>query len=228
MAGGDYYMLMTSLPALPKRFDAGPAPITWQRLRERWTLLSDADRGVLDRIADSFLWDRQPLGRTDDEVIRDYEELLREVPSPVVREVVTVRMEVRTVVSALRRRASGLGPPKFGRWADTIRRNWARPDLGLGARLRWVPELVRLLESGDAIEVERAILGVVWDRWTRLAEQVNYFSFESVVIYLSKRDVVARWANLDADRGKTRFDQLVTEALGENADLFGPGTGDRG
>jgi hypothetical protein len=217
MHGGDYYMLMASLPALPRRFDAGPAPITLQRLRSRWGLLSEEDRAILERIADSLLWDRQPLERTGEEVIRAYEALVRDLSQPVVREVIAARMEIRVVVGALRRRRLGQGPPEGGPWAGVIRRNWARPDLGLAAALPWVTEVARLLDHGDTLETERAILGVAWRRLEEASERVNYFSFESLVIYLARRDVVMRWANLDAGRGKERFDQLVTEALGEHA-----------
>ncbi len=224
---GDYYMLMASLPALPSRFDAGPAPITLQRLRGRWSLIGEEDQALLEQIADSLLWDRQPLERTDEEIVGAFEELVRDVHNPVIRGVITSRLEVRLIVSALRRQARSLGPPPtFGEWGETVRRNWSRPLFGLGYRLRWLSGVARLLERGDPLEAERAILGVVWDRFEALAQRVNYFSFESLVIYLAKRDAVMRWANLDLGRGRERFEQLVTEAMGEHSDLFGPG--DRG
>jgi hypothetical protein len=227
--GGDYYMLMASLPAMPRRFDAGPPPITLMRLQDRWAFVGERDRALLERVASFLLWDRQPLARSDTEVIRAYDELMAELTNPVVREIVAFRMDVRTLVAGLRRRRLGQGPPAgVGQWVDTIRRNWARPDFGLGKVLPWLPVVARLLEANDTREAERAILGVVWDHWIQLADRQDYFSFESLAVYLARRNIVMRWAHHDPARGKERFDRLVTEALGEHANLFDAGDRDGG
>jgi hypothetical protein len=69
MPARSYYMLVSSLPQLPARFDAGRLPISWPTLRNRLRMLEVEDGRVTRQIGQYFLWDRQPIDRTDNEVI---------------------------------------------------------------------------------------------------------------------------------------------------------------
>jgi hypothetical protein len=71
-----YYTLVASLPALPSRCDVDRCPITWPRLEMRLRLLEADDQLTLKRLVDFLAWDRQPLQRTDQEVISHYRQLI--------------------------------------------------------------------------------------------------------------------------------------------------------
>ena len=43
------------------------------------------------------------------------------------------------------------------------------------------------------------------------------FSFEAVLLYLARWEIVDRWTSRDADAGLVRFDQMIEETLGEYA-----------
>jgi hypothetical protein len=47
-----------------------------------------------------------------------------------------------------------------------------------------------------------------------------YFSFEAVVLYIARWDIMRRWQQLQAERGREIFETLVTEALGEYANIY--------
>ena len=65
-----YYTLIGSLPALPPHFEqAERVPISWPQLSERLKMLQPRDAEVLDELSDFLTWERQPLERTDQQVV---------------------------------------------------------------------------------------------------------------------------------------------------------------
>ena len=219
MAGHAYYTLIASLPHLPAHFELERDPITAPRLQQRLQMLEPEDAAVLRQLEDFLAWDRQPLDRTDEEVIARYDALMPTIRNPLVREVIDDRMDVRTITSGLRRRRAGLSaPPGVGRLVGHIRRNWSHPEFNLQARYPWIEQFAGLLEAGEAAEAERLLFSVSWTRWSRLAQRY-YFSFEAVLLYVARWWIIDRWTTRDAEAGRQRFEQLVTETLGEYANL---------
>lgn len=218
-----YYMLVSSLPQLPVRFDAGRLPISWPALRERLRLLEPEDQLVTRQLSLFFLWDNQPLDRTDQEVIARYHELLAETTNPLVRHLIETRTKMRLLLSAIRRQRAGLGPPPWsgkviGAEALTnhIRKHWHQPHFNLGSRYRWVEAFTKLYDAGDTVEAQRVLFAQRWSDWTKIAEQ-HTFSFEAVIAYLVRWEIVDRWASQNAEAGQARFAKLIEETLGEYA-----------
>ena len=67
--------------------------------------------------------------------------------------------------------------------------------------------------------MEQIILEISWDHWYKLAEHY-FFSFEAVLIYLARWEIINRWLSRDAQLGQERFEQLVTESLSEYVNLY--------
>lgn len=216
-----YYTLLGSLPALPTHYEhADRMPISRLRLDGRLKMLEADDRIVIEQVADFLVWDRQPLDRTDEDVCVHYDEIMSTIHNPLVREVVTTQTCIRTIVSAIRRRKMGLGPPPgVEPWSGYIARNWKHPDFRLGARFPWIGELDRILNGDSPLESERTLHNVSWETWKRLGERYH-FSFEAVILYLVRWEIVYRWISRDAAAGRERFEHLVTEAMGEYANLY--------
>ena len=216
----DYYMLVASLPAMPRHFDVERVPIAQSRLEKRLEMLKPEDAEVVERLREFLLWDRQPWDRTDEEVAAHYDELTSTTRNRLARHIVTFQMDVRTIFSGLRRQRRGLPPPPgVSQWADHIRKNWDDPQFGLRWQHPWIAEVDQLLNTTDCLRVERITLGVAWNRWVKLAEQY-YFSFEAVLLYLVRWEIIHRWTSHDAELGRQRFEQLVTESLNEYANLY--------
>ena len=215
-----YYFLVASLPAMPRRFDVDRVPITQRRLAKRLELLKPEDAEVVEQLRAFLLWDRQPWDRTDEEVISHYDELMSTTSNRLARHVVAFQMDIRTILSGLRRRRRGLPPPPgVGQWVDHIRKNWDHPQFKLRWQHPWIAEIDPLLETTDCLRVQRIKLGVVWDHWSKLAEQY-FFSFEAVLLYLARWEIINRWTSQDAELGRQRFEQLVTESLDEYVSLY--------
>jgi hypothetical protein len=69
-----------------------------------------------------------------------------------------------------------------------------------------------LLESGDALALERLLLNAVWEHLDRASEG-HYFDFEAVLIYSMRWDLVARWTAYRGEAAVTRFDEMVQDGL---------------
>jgi Protein of unknown function (DUF2764) len=218
-----YYMLISSLPALPPRLDVDRLPITLERLQARLRMLEPEDAQEIGRMLDilGLAWSRQFVQADDAAVVKRYGELTQEVTNPLVREVFATAMDVRMVVAALRRRRLGLGPPAvgFGQWFEHIRRHFNQPDFRLGHVFPGIIRFEQLLEQGDMLNLYRHMLGATWTYLKKRAEDY-VFSFEAVVLYIARWEIMRQWQQLQAERGRAVFEALVTEALGEYANLY--------
>ncbi len=216
-----YYMLISSLPALPPRLDVDRLPISLERLQGRLRMLEPQDAREIERMLDILAWSHQFQEADDAAVVKRYGELMQEIATPLVREVFAAAMDVRMVVAALRRRRHGLGPPTvgFGQWLEHIRRHFNQPDFRLGHVFPGIIRFEQLLEQGDVLNLYRHMLGATWTYLRKRAEDYH-FSFEAVVLYIARWEVMRQWQQLQAERGRVVFEALVTEALGEYAKLY--------
>ena len=224
-----YYMLMASLPPLPALFTSDQTPISRLRLDRHLEMLESNDRTELTDIEELMRWDLLPLEMPDRDILERANDFLPRMRSRTLRDVATWRLELRTLVAALRRRAMGRPPPSpdelwgYGRWVRHVERNWSVADFGLGGVLPWLPEFGRLIEESDTLGFERALLGVSWTYMSR-AGHGHYFSFEAVALYVLRWYVIARWTGYDGSRAGERFNRLVEEGIGEHTVLFPPET----
>jgi hypothetical protein len=220
-----YYTLVASLPRLPHFEAAAWLPLSRKRLDERLSMLSLEDRRQLRLAEDLVKWQRQPVTRTDEQVAEQYRKLMPNIPDPSLRDFVEYRMAQRTALVALRRRRLGQGAPAAGEvwgvgpWLNLMTSSWEREDLGLGNLLPWISEAARLLESGDALELERLLMDAVWTRLGRIAER-SPFGFEPVIAFVFRWDILQRWLSYNAESGKIRFQELVAEVTREQQQLF--------
>ena len=217
-----YYMLVSSLPALPARFDVDRLPITLERLQARLRMLEPEDAREISRMLDVLRWSWQFEEAKDAAVAKRYGELMQEITTPLAHEVLAAGMNMRMIVAALRRRRRGLGPPTvgFGRWFEHIRRHFNQPDFGLGHVIPWLVPFNQLLEQSDVLALYRQVLQETWTYLRKRSQDYDNFSFEAVVLYIARWDIIRHWQQLQAERGRAVFESLVTEAMGEYAKLY--------
>jgi hypothetical protein len=212
-----YVVLMASLPPLGTLFEAATPPISRIRLESRLGLLEPADRHTLEQIANLIAWSAQPLERSDAAFVAEAHRFLATNRSPTLRRLVTQRLEMRTIVAALRRRRRGEAQPPageiwgFGEWVGLIERHWSAPTFQLDG--------IELLEKDDLIGFERLQFSVVWAMLNHLGEG-HHFDFEALIIYLARWSLVSRWSGYKAESAVVRFRQLVDAGLGSHRELF--------
>ncbi|MEW6356718.1 MAG: DUF2764 family protein [Planctomycetota bacterium] len=222
-----YYMLMVSLPYLPRFDRAERLPINRDRLQDRLRMLEPDDA---DRVASlmSFRgWADLPRAQTPDEMERDIKQVEHLMGDRRLRPVLEFPVDQRTIMAALRRRRRGLPAPAAGErwglgpWVEHIRQNWEHPDFKLGAVFPWVPQARAHLDAGEALALSRLLMGLVWDRMGRITEG-HEFEFRAVLAYLLKWDIVQRWLSYDKDAARIRFEELLLEAVGEHNQFRAP------
>lgn len=220
-----YVTLMASLPPVGKLFEAKQTPISRLKLESRLKMLTEKDAILLNRISSLIAWSEQPMERTDAEFIGEAQRFFEEVRCPILQEIVAYRLDVRTVVAALRRHYRGernppIGQPwGLGRWVNYIERHWTEPEFHLEVMFPWVSEAHRLLNANDSVALERLQFEVNWKMLQRV-ETGHYFDFEAVVIYLMRWSMVDRWIRYNGEVAVERFRKLVDAGSEKFADLF--------
>jgi len=219
MRSDRYYTLMASLPALEPLFAEELPPCSRFRLEKRLEMLEPEDARDLAALEGVMFFDRLSFDLTDRAIVEDTERVMSTIRSPLLREVAEWRMSLRTVVAALRRRATGGPPPKpgekwgFGWWTRALERNWGRRDFGLTGALPWIETFAGLVERGDALELEKEVLDLVWMYLSRRAEG-HYFDLEAVALYVLRWDLLRRRTSQDAAEARQRFDELMEASWG--------------
>lgn len=209
----DYYWFIASLPHMPRSFDIDQVPISRIRLEHRLKMLGGKDKTVVEQVQGFLLWDRQQPESTDGDVASEFERLMISITNGLVRDIINHRMNVRTITCALRRRRLGLDPPSaVGQYVDHIRKHWHQPDFRLALEHPWITRVRERLEANQSLAVERELLSATWNRWVRLADNFH-FSFETILLYLARWEIVDRWTRLDESAGRQRFDAILAQTL---------------
>jgi len=218
-----YVTLMASLPAIRFLSEKQP-PINRPRLMERLKQLPPADQETLRELTEVVSWRFIDVTRDDAAFLDRAEALLERIASPTLGAALCQRLELRTVVAALRRRHAGEdAPPKAERWGygphvERIRANWSAPDFGCATFYRWLPAAKEKLDTGDTIGLERLLLETAWQQQARHAEG-HEFDFAAVALYMLRWSMADRWARYDADEARLRFAELLEAALADAPEI---------
>ncbi len=221
MIGGDatrYILLLSSLPYLPpplsrQRF----IPPTRIQIGKALGLLEEQDRERMDRINAVLHWSHLPLDRDDATMVAEAKAVLECESSPLLREVMLERLEMRTLVSAMRRRELERQPQPgeawgIGRYTRRIQANWHDPTFGMGHLFAWLNEAVRLLRNHETLALDRLLMFESWRRLQRV-EDSHDFGFEAVALYVMRWDILDRLSRQQEEAAISRFESMVNEAL---------------
>jgi hypothetical protein len=220
-----YTMLMASLPHHGRLFTEKQTPISRLRLEQRLTMLTEEHARLLSEIEQLAQWDYLSHEHSDHDIVRFANEFIPTISDPTLQQLLGNRLELRTLIGALRLRHRGEPPPThdrywgYGRWLYTLTKNWSDPVFGLGAPFRWLKEANELMEQEDSFGLERLLLGLSWQDLNRNGAGHD-FDFVAVAIYVLKWDIVARWVRYDGRIATKRFQTLIHEGLGGHARLF--------
>ena len=213
-----YVTLMASLPAVGPLLTNKAPPINEVRLHQRLKWLTPEDQTQVETLRSLLAWTRLDMGETDEAFLARAKRLLGDVRSDALRAAARDRLEIRTLLAALRRRHAGEDAPLpgtawgFGRFVTTIRANWGAPDFGVGRAFPWVLAARERLEADDRPGRERIILDAAWAAGERHLGGHD-FDLEAVAWYLGRGSLVDRWSRYDADAAAERFAELLDDAL---------------
>ncbi|MGD0958643.1 MAG: DUF2764 family protein [Methylomonas sp.] len=211
-------MLMASLPAHPSQlFSTHSTPVSGIQLDKRLAWLDARDAKDLRCIEELLLWS-QINNATDEFIIKKSAEVVASINDPFLKRIIIWRLELRTLLSALRMRHAGIEKPQknsfpgIGQWLSDIEKNWDKNDFGLGYRAPWIIQLHQLLILNKSYELEKLVLNLVWQYYAKECSQ-HYCDFPAVVIYVLRWDIINRWTLYHADEAVKHFDELVEAGL---------------
>lgn len=216
-----YEALVASLPYLPRFDRTGRLPINAERLQGRLRMLSEADAALLAqavRVIEAAP-EPTPTLAAASALLEDWQELLEHSHEPALRALLRFHADVRTVLSALRRRRLGLPPFPLPYWpaAPWMRHvvlHWDDPEFKLAPVFPWIGEARGLLQSGNGLALERLLGELEWRLLDSLGEP-RPFSFAAVLAYRFKWGLLQRWLAYDEAKGQDRFEHLIAEVRGE-------------
>ncbi|WP_292953148.1 MULTISPECIES: DUF2764 family protein [unclassified Neptuniibacter] len=206
----DYYTLLTALPWLADLEQSKQLPISRIALDRRLTMLADDDKEQLSIIESLYHPDWSHFdGQVDKDLIAVWKRKMSEVQSPVLLELINIHMELRTLVAALRSRASGVENPELfygiGRWVVRIRKHWFEPGFGLEGICPELIALQRLMKKENPILLEQYINQQLWNGLCQ-AERKYHFSFEAVACYVLRWSIAERRIQHD---GRVALEQFT-------------------
>jgi hypothetical protein len=213
----DYYTVVASLPHLPYFANAERLPLSRLRLEQRLRMLdADETRQILQ--AEFLAGWRLPAGKLESggKIAAQYKTMLQSISQPVLREFVEYRLDLQTVVAALRIRQAGHDPEQYpGSWGighlvKHIEAHWDAPDFRLGTVFPWVQEANSYLAASDAMALDRLLMDTVWRKLSRLGDR-RPFGFEAITAFVFKWDILQAWLQRDASAAKQRFQVLIEE-----------------
>ncbi|MDD7805261.1 MAG: DUF2764 family protein [Endozoicomonas sp. (ex Botrylloides leachii)] len=219
MAENAYYTLLTSLPHIDSLFDSKVTPLSRLQLDRRLSMLSREDMETLVKVEQIMQWSHLDHDVKEEALIKLASQLVNGFNSPCLRELINWRLDMRSVVAALRRITRGEQAPSISRWSygtryAYIRRNWSSPTLGLQSTFPWITDAVACFEKKEHYKLEKILLGTIWSKLNELGAN-HRFDFEAVIIYVLRWSLVARWTTYEGKRAVTRFRELTELALGE-------------
>jgi hypothetical protein len=212
-----YYGLISSLPHLSIGdgidFRLVRMPISREGLKARLRDLSPKDLDQIKAIID-FQQGLYLITEINDRQVCDMlMQTIKKLTTPGVLGLFMANTEVWLILEALHQRHQGveyLLPPVP--IVGHMRRNWSHPDFSLAGRLPWLPTARELLEKHKILDLEKYIDQVRWQIPDKLGI-TDPFSFESVVAYVGRWEILYRWNQVSQQKGQQRFDQLVESVL---------------
>ena len=220
-------MLITSLPNPEALFLARQPPLSRLKLDRRLRALTPQHAATLKQIEQVLGWYQLPISADEEDIVQRARRMLDTIDDAVLRRVIRDRLELRSAVAALRRRAHGGQAPApgthwvVGRWVRHMARHWNEPDFHLGTVFDWIREADQLMRRGDALALERLLLNVSYRQLQRAAD-THCFDFTAVVIYVLKWDIINRATCHNREAAKRRFAKMTQAGLGDYANLTMP------
>jgi hypothetical protein len=213
----DYYTVVASFPHLPYFAEAERLPLSRLRLEQRLRMLdADETRQILQ--AEFLAGWRLPAGKlgSGGKITAQYKSMLQSISQPVLREFVEYRLDIQTLLAALRIRQAGRDPKQYpgtwgiGRLVKHIEAHWDAADFRLGTVYPWVQEADSYLAASDAMALDRLLMDTVWRKLSRLAD-MSPFGFEAITAFVFKWDILQAWLQRDAPTAKQRFQVMIEE-----------------
>ena len=152
--------------------------------------------------------------RFEKELFGAYYAACEKAGSRFLREWSAFDLNLRNVSAAVTARAAGRAVEEVvvggGDVAEQLQRSSAA-DFGLRGELPYIDAVIAAVnDEANLVEKEHKIDLIRWNEAAELAT-FDYFDINAILSYLVRINIVARWTQLDAARGREMFARLMQE-----------------
>lgn len=134
-----------------------------------------------------------------------------------VREWYQMNMDINNILTAILARKYGWNIADYIKGEGEVQeklREENTPDFGLSREMDYMKELIQIADQDDPVKKEKMIDALKW-LWLDDNTFFEPFGIESVFAYMCKLEMQYRWANLDVEKGKESFKQIIENLRGE-------------
>lgn len=134
-----------------------------------------------------------------------------------VREWYQMNMDINNILTAILARKYGWNIADYIQGEGEVQeklREENTPDFGLSREMDYMKELIQIADQDDPVKKEKMIDALKW-LWLDDNTFFEPFGIESVFAYMCKLEMQYRWANLDVEKGKESFEQIIENLRGE-------------
>ncbi|TVQ68756.1 MAG: DUF2764 family protein [Oceanospirillales bacterium] len=212
----DYYTLVTCLPWLPEQMEkCTQLPLSRIALNRRLTLLNAEDQQSL-AIAEALYHPSVTKVQPDRERVQQWQKQIAELPSLVLQDLVTQRLEVQTLLAALRyRKRPNTSAEHFygyGRLTEWIKSHWKEPLFGLETQIEPLEQWGELFNHEHTGDLQHQMDRYFWQQLLAV-ERSHHFTIETVVSFVLRWGIAERRLKSDADAALVDFQTLSDTLL---------------
>ena len=214
-----YATLIASLPSPDGLFKAKIPPLSRLKLEKRLLMLTPEHRHLLHLVESMLDWRLMSSSTNKAELISRYKKVFLAITNRTLRRLIQERLEIRTLILAMRIRQLGLSAPDednwgFGRWQRHIVRHWDQPAFNLQGVFNWAIRAENLLKQQQMFELEKLLLEESFRQLQRHSGN-HQFDFEAVVIYVMKWNIVNRSTQYNSHVAGQRFETMMNSLLAD-------------
>ena len=153
----------------------------------------------------------------EDRIMLRYWEYLQQEGTPFIRRWAKLNMNISNILTALICRQQGWNIEDYIYGENDVTymiRTRQSQDFDLGKELDYMPQLMQIVSETDPVQKERRIDALKWV-WLDDETFQNAFDINAMYAYLLKVEMLERWAILDPEQGKARFQEIIEDLRSE-------------
>jgi hypothetical protein len=146
-----------------------------------------------------------------------YQYAIANCSNKFVREWYQMNMDINNILTAILARKYGWNIADYIKGEGEVQeklREENTSDFGLSREMDYMKELIQIADQDDPVKKEKMIDALKW-LWLDDNTFFEPFGIESVFAYMCKLEMQYRWANLDVEKGKESFEQIIENLRGE-------------
>lgn len=140
-----------------------------------------------------------------------YKQLFRDCKHPTIRSWFEFCLNLGNLLTAANCRRLNFNAEPYiigeGQIADALRISQEK-DWGIGSDIDYVKDVLEIVAETDVLTKERKLDELKWKHLEGMFQD-NYFGIEHIFAFIVCLDIIARWVNLDSEKGEQKLRTMI-------------------